>query len=318
MDPASLWDGLGWPLLRLTFFISLGLIVGNLIEALNWTHAMARIASPLIRLAKLKDVAGASFSMAFFSGVSANTMLAEAHKEGKIDRTELVLSNLFNALPTYLLHLPTVFFITLPFIGMAAAWYVGLSLCAAVLRTAVIIAVGRLTLPPIPEGCVVCRLDEAGPKSFASALGKAFRRFKKRIPRILFITVPVYTAIFFANRTGLFDQLESFLANNVGLLSWLHPKTFSIVVFQIASEFTAGLAVAGALLEAGSLPAREIVLALLVGNILSSPMRAFRHQFPYYAGIYTPALALRLMVFSQGLRVLAMSFVTWVFYVTTI
>ncbi|THB63670.1 MAG: hypothetical protein D6E12_16440, partial [Desulfovibrio sp.] len=61
----------------------------------------------------------------------------------------------------------------------------------------------------------------------------------------------------------------------------------------------------GALLEGGGLEAREIVLALLAGNVLSSPMRAFRHQFPYYAGIFKPRLALKLIAYNQTLRALS-------------
>jgi hypothetical protein len=78
------------------------------------------------------------------------------------------------------------------------------------------------------------------------------------------------------------------------------------MVLQVAAEFTAGLATAGALLDAGKLAVQDLIMALLLGNILSSPMRAFRHQFPYYAGIFNPKLALRLIVYNQGLRVASM------------
>ena len=122
-----LWTGLFWPLIRLTFFISVGLFVGNLIESLHWTRYAAKLAAPLARRARLKDISAASFSLAFFSGIAANTMLSEAHDKGNISDRELVLSNLFNSLPTYFLHLPTIFFIAAPFIGSAAAVYVGLT-----------------------------------------------------------------------------------------------------------------------------------------------------------------------------------------------
>ena len=96
------------PLVRILLFISVGLLVANLIESLNWTNRMAILARPLIRLGKLSSTTGASFSMAFFSGVSANTMLAEAFDKGRIDKKELILANLFNSLPRFFLHLPTV------------------------------------------------------------------------------------------------------------------------------------------------------------------------------------------------------------------
>ncbi len=76
-----------------------------------------------------------------------------------------------------------------------------------------------------------------------------------------------------------------------------------IITLQIAAEFTAGLAAAGALLEAGNMSYREIILALLVGNILSSPIRAIRHQFPYYAGIFKPKVSAELIFYNQLFRV---------------
>ncbi|MEG6550528.1 hypothetical protein V6C53_09845 [Desulfocurvibacter africanus] len=318
MEVAELWRGLGWPLVRLSLTISLGLLVANLIEALNWTRAVAKLAEPLIRLARLKDVSGASFSMAFFSGVAANTMLSEAYDKGALSRRELILSNLFNSLPTYFLHLPSMFFLVVPFLGSAAFVYVGLTLLSAILRTSFIVALGRVWLPPLPEGCVVCRLDEAakaqGARTWRDALRISIKRFKKRIGKVLTFTVPIYILVFFLNRWGVFKMLEGFLAEHAGILSWLHPKAISIVVFQVASEFTAGLAAAGALLEAQALPMKQVVLALLVGNVLSTPMRAFRHQFPFYAGIFKPALATRLIAASQALRAGSIVVVTALYF----
>ncbi len=310
MDFQELWTGLGWPLIRLTGLIALGLFIANIIEALNWTRAMAKLAQPLVRLGRLQDITGASFSMAFFSGVAANSMLAENYDQGKLTRRELVLSNLFNSLPTYFLHLPTVFFLTLPFIGAAAFVYVSLTVASAVLRTAFVVVLGRLLLPPLPEGCVVCRLDEGKARSWREALKRAWIRFRKRIMKIVTITAPIYIAVYAAREWGLFDMLESFLAEHVGALSFLPTKALSIVVFHVAAEFTAALAAAGSLMEAGELTMPEVVTALLVGNIVSSPMRAFRHQFPYYAGIFKPRMAVRLIVYNQLLRASSLVVVT--------
>lgn len=302
VDVSRLAGDLGLPMLRLIGSICVGLFVGNLIESLNWTRAVARVAEPLVRRARLKDVAGASFSVAFFSGVAANTMLAEAYEQGKLDKREVVLANLFNSLPTYFLHLPTLFFIAAPFIGPAAGIYVGLTALAAVLRTAFIVLLGRLWLPPLPEGCVVCRLDEMPPQPMASAVSKTWERFKKRLPKILYFTVPIYTLFYFLKVWGLFGWLETQAEAHVRLLSWLPPEAMGIMVFHMAAEFTAGLAAAGALVQSGSLTTPELVLALMAGNVLSSPMRAVRHQFPYYAGIFRPVLATRLILYSQILR----------------
>lgn len=291
----ALWHGLALPLLRVCGAVTVGLFVGNLIESLNWTRAVARVAAPLIRLARLKDISGASFSMAFFSGAAANSMLAEAYEQGKMDEREVVLSNLFNSLPTNFLHLPTVLALAVPFLHEAAVVYVGLTVLSALLRTVVIVLWGRLTLPPLPEGCVVCLLSDGGFKGLGPALEKTWARFKKRLPRLLFITVPIYILFFFLKRWGVFDWLEQAMGRSV-LLSWLPPEAVGVVAFQVAAETTAGFAAAGAL------GMKEMVLALLVGAVLSTPMRAVRHQFPYYAGTFKTRLAVRLIVHNQTLR----------------
>jgi len=297
-----LWQGLGWPLLRLVFFVSLGLMIGNLIESLNWTHRVARIASPLVHRAHLSDITGASFSMAFFSSVTANTMLSEAYDQGKISRQELIFANLFNSLPIYFLHLPTLFFLAVPMLKGVALIYVGLTLFAAFLRTVCILVVGRIMLSGNKEHCVTCRLDENTVSNLPQAFQKAWLRFQKRIRKILLVTIPIYTAVFILNRLGMFGQLEEWLAGHVGFFSWLEPESLGIVVLQLTAEISAGLAAAGALLENGSLEARQVVLALLAGNVLSVPMRAVRHQFPFYAGIFQPKLVLELIIYNQIFR----------------
>ncbi len=297
-----LWHGLGWPLMRLVFFVSLGLMLGNLIESLNWTHGIARLASPLVRIAHLSDITGASFSMAFFSAVTANTMLSEAYEQQKITKQELIFANLFNSLPTYFLHLPTLFFLAVPLIKNVAFIYVGLTLFAAFLRTLCILVVGRVVLPGNKEHCVTCRLTENRVSSLAQAFQKAWGRFQKRIKRILVFTVPIYTAVFILNRFGMFALLEEWLARHVKLLAWLHPESLGVVALQLTAEISAGLAAAGALLDNGSLDTRQVVLALLAGNVLSSPMRAVRHQFPFYAGVFQPKLATELIAYNQIFR----------------
>ncbi|MFP4169054.1 MAG: hypothetical protein ACLFSY_09490 [Desulfonatronovibrionaceae bacterium] len=314
MDPELYLNQLVWPIIRLCFFVGLGVMIGNLIEAMNWTRFMARLATPLVRAGRLKDISGASFSMAFFSGVSANTMLAEAYSQNRLSKKELVLSNLFNALPTYFLHLPTTFFIIVPFIQAAAAPYLALTLSSAFLRMIVVVILSRLLLPAKEKTCVHCEIPDRSPGSTRDLVLAIWQRFKKRMRRILAFTIPIYIAVFFLQQFGVFDLIRDWMASNLAVLSWLPPQAVSIVALQIAAEFSAGLAAAGAMLDSGALMVREVVLALIIGNIFSSPMRALRHQFPYYAGIFSPGLAVGLIFYNQGLRAASLMAVGFVYY----
>ena len=70
---------------------------------------------------------------------------------------------------------------------------------------------------------------------------------------------------------------------------------------------------ASALIASTSLTSVQVVLALMLGNVLSSPVRAFRHQFPYYAGIFKPRMAFKLILYNQLTRCLTIALVGFVF-----
>lgn len=303
-----------WPIIRITFFVILGLFVANFIESLNWTHKLATLARPLIKAGRLSAVTGASFSVAFFSGVSANTMLSEAFDKGQMTKKELILANLFNSLPRFFLHLPTVFFLTAPLIKLGAILYVGLTFAAAVLQTFIVVILGRTFLPKIEN--VHIELPATKQKnSIKTAFEKSVKRLKKRIGKILKFLIPIYLIFFLLNYYGLFAAIEQFLAENVWFLAWLNPQSLGIVVLHVTAEFSAGLAAASVLLAENSLTYKEVVLALLVGNILSTPIRAIRHQLPYYTGIYSPKLAIQLVSISQITRAFCVITVAIFFFI---
>ncbi len=296
-----LWHDLIWPLIRLTCLVSLGLVVANFIEALNWGERLAVLARPLVRAGRFSATTGTSFTMAFFSGVSANTMLAEAYDKKTLGRTELVLANLFNSVPRFFLHLPTVFFLALPLIKGAALHYVGLTFAAALLQTLLVVGLGRFLLAR-PTTAARSEPPPGRRNTMRNAWDKSVQRFKKRIPRLLRFTVPAYVLFYLASRSGLFERLEGWLAGSGFLLAWLKPKALGIVVLQVSTEFSAGLAAAGGLLEGSSLARRDVILALLAGTVLAAPIRAVRHQFPYYVGIFPAGLAVELVGYSQLCR----------------
>lgn len=319
-DWPALWHSLLWPLLRLLLGLAFGLLVANVLEALHWTRGLARLAAPLARAAHMPPVAGAAFALAFVSPASANALLSGRRDAGELSSGELMLANLFNSLPAYLVHTPTIFLLTWPVLGFPAVVYVGLTLLAAVARTAFTVLLGRLLLPAPKEGETAAAAGE--PKSpvkggRVAPLEKAWRRFRRRLPRLVGFTVSVYILMYALQRLGAFAALEAWLAGHMDWLAFLKPQAVGIIVLHFAAELGAALGAAGSLLAAGGLSARDVVLALLVGNILSTPVRAIRHQFPAYAGFFRPAEALRLILANQGLRAASMALMTWAYYLCT-
>ncbi len=308
---SQLWQSLVWPLCRLLAGMAAGLLLANILECLKWTDYLARLAKPLVNAARLNPLAASSFAMAAFSPAAANAYLAENYDRGLLSHKDLILANLFNSLPANLIHLPTIFFLTWPVLGSAAIIYVGITFLAALGRTVFTICLSRLF--PF-QACSTEKFPEVepGPKNekffprFKNGLKTAFKRFRTRLPRLFYYTIPFYLLIYFANKAGYFGIMENWLSEHLSWLALIKPQAMSIIILQIIAEMGASLGAAGALLQAGSLTTQDVVIAMLAGNILSTPMRAIRHQFPAYAGFYKPLLALKLVAANQALRAFSM------------
>ena len=311
LDPGFLSHRVGLPVLRSIAFIAVGLLVGQLIESLGLTARLGRLVWPLIRWARLPGEAGASFSAAFISGVLANTLLLTSWQEGKISRRGLILTNILNAsLPAYVLHMPTTMFIILGLTGRAGAIYVGLTLSAAILRLVVTAVASRVIMPP----CPACALDSDAPRrTWPEVFKDTWPKFRDRLLRVALIVVPVYLVVVTAAEAGFFTWLERSLAQAITVTA-VPVKAMSVVIFSVAAEFTSGFAAAGALLASGDLAVRDAVLALLIGNIVATPVRALRHQLPSYMGIYTPGLGLMLLSVGQLVRVTSVLLVMIIFW----
>lgn len=301
------------PLLNLFTGLAAGLFFASFLEALNLTQYIAKLTRPFVKYAHLNAVSATSFALALFSPASANAMLGEALQTKKISEKEVVISNLFNSLPSTLTHIPTFFFMSFPILGRAAVIYTSISCITAFFRTAATILVGRVLLPAcqIEQNITEQKLPEK--KLAVQALSLAWKRFAKRLPRLLFIGIPVYFLMFYLQYFGCFKSLENWLVNSLGF-DFLKPESLSIIVLYMAAELRASLVAGGTVYQAGLLTANEVVLALLIGNILSTPMRGIRHQLPAYASYYPAGFAVKLLCINQFSRAISTALVAVLYY----
>jgi hypothetical protein len=309
---ASLVSNLLWPLFRLLMGLALALLAADVLEALQWIRYPARLAAPLARFAHLGDDAGAAFALAFLSPAAANGLLSQAHDEGKLSRKELRFANLFNSFPNFLVHLPALFLLAWPVLGPPAACYAGLCLLAAAARTLLTMLAARALLP-LPAHTGSAPLRDRPRSREREALRTAWERFRRRLLHLVRVTIPAYIVMYLLQKHGWFGAVQDWLAGHAGWLSFLKPQALGIIVLHLAAETGAALAAAGGVFNTGGLSASEVVLALLVGNIVSTPMRAFRHQLPSYAGFFKPALALELVLVNQALRAASMVCAAWLY-----
>jgi len=290
------------PVLRLSLAIGVGLLLGIFIENANLTARLGRVFAPFLRFGHLKEPSAVAFTTAFFSAVAASTVLMNAYQDRVISRRELMISALTLTFPAFFAHLPSMFFIITPLVGVLGLYYLAILLGGDILRTTAYLLVGRFTLPPYQP---VALAPASQPSSWKEVWQATRDKFFTRLYSILVITIPVFVAVFLAQEGGLFTWLK----NHLTLLlkgSQIPVEAVSILIFSLAAEAAGGFAAAGALLAGQALSPAAVLFTLILGTIISSPMRAIRHQMPFYLGVYTPKLGLRLMILSQLFRTLSL------------
>ncbi|MFW6415500.1 MAG: nucleoside recognition protein [Thermodesulfobacteriota bacterium] len=291
------------PVGRILLFVTLGLVIGEIIESTGWTKYLAFLAGPLFRFAHLGYRCSAAFTTAFFSGIAANGLLLNYYREGQIGKQQLFLTNFMNHFPAFFLHLPTTVFIVLPLAGYAGGVYLVLVFLAVLLRTLLIVAYGRLRLPvPPPEDGNNESRDFA---SYQKRWPEVFHRIRTKTPmravRIIEYVIPIYLIVFLLEISGVFDALQDWLSHTA--ISAVIPlESLSMVVVGFLADYASGFATAGALIQSGALEFQQAVLALVIGNVVATPLRAIRHQLPRYLGVYTPKLGTQLLLVGQSLR----------------
>ncbi|MBT6340007.1 MAG: nucleoside recognition protein [Desulfobacula sp.] len=311
---------LGLPLFRLIFFISIGLLAGQLIESLGWTKQVAVIARPFFAFSNLGNRCSAAFTTAFISGAAANAMLLDFYKDKKISKIQLFLSNYINQFPAFFLHLPTTVFIVLPLTGFAGALYFIITFLATLFRTICFLFFGRFYLKPDQnlekkDDYILSSQRKKETKTDLTAIIiKIKSRLPKRIINIIIWVLPIYTIVFILNSNGFFDYLNKSLSGAV-TLTIMPVESLSVVILSFAAEFTSGFAAAGALMDAGVITIKQTVIALLLGNILAFPVRALRHQLPRYMGIFSPKMGLQLLLSGQLFRVLSIILMGIFYYI---
>ena len=291
------------PVGRILFLVTLGLVIGEVIESTGWTKYLAFLAGPLFRFAHLGYRCSAAFTTAFFSGIAANGLLLNYYREGQIDKQQLFLTNFMNHFPAFFLHLPTTIFIVLPLAGYAGGFYLLLVFLAVLLRSLLIVTYGRFRLPvPSPEAPDDQSRDFA---KYQKRWPEVFHRIRTKTPmravRIIEYVIPIYLIIFLLEVSGMFDAIQSWLSHTaIGAVIPL--ESLSMVVVGFLADYTSGFATAGALIQSGGLGFQQAVLALIIGNVVATPLRAIRHQLPRYLGVYTPKLGTQLLILGQSLR----------------
>ncbi|RXE56917.1 nucleoside recognition protein [Methanoculleus taiwanensis] len=287
-------------LVRTVPVVVLGVFAAEVLIALRITDTIARAARPVTSFAHLPGVCGTSFMMAFLSSHAADAMLMDHLHNGRIGRRELLIAALMNSFPGVVMHWRYLLPVYVPLLGTVGLAYFIILMAIGLAKTGIVMVAGHFLLPA-PEGQdTALPLAVGGRGSGWEVLDAAWQSAKRTLRRILPIMIPTLIIVAFLIELGVFDAISSYLSD----ISTYFPVPvggLSIIAAKFGS-FVAAASVASALLVAGEITGREVIITLLVGNLLSSFVLALRWFGSFYIAIFGPRLGTEIMIYSTVLR----------------
>jgi hypothetical protein len=287
-------------LTKLLILVGIASFVGAIFEYKAWSRFASFIATPLIRFGKLPEVSGAAFVTAIFSNNAANTLVAGSYAEGNISRREMIISGLCNSYPAMISHSLRILFPLISAIGMAAVGYYSFTFGTGLLMTFAFLLISRIyskkTAPfdfDIPE---------AAPTkiySWHEVIKKSLKRTSSTILRLLYITAPIYLIVAFMAKNRMFDFWKDLVPESIQ--QWLTPEIMAVLAARLGGLVNAA-GVAAEFLNQQQIAPWQIVLAFMVGNIITNPIRTLRRNLPAAMGIFPGKNGLWIVLILQSLR----------------
>ncbi len=155
-----------------------------------------------------------------------------------------------------------------------------------------------------PRRCVHGR---AGGRGFWATV---WSRSRRTLLRLLMYVVPTVAAMAALDELGFFRWLGNAMPW-LFQLSFLPPQSSVIIPAQAANLYNGAVA-AATFLDEKVITVHQAVLVMLVGTILTAPIRTLRHALPTYIAVLGARAGLALAVAAQVLRIAFLILGIWV------
>ena len=272
--------------------IAIGIFATSLAVNLGLMRKLDPLIKPLSSKANISAVSALSVVTCAFSTTAGYSMLVDGLNEKIIPERELIATTVISSFPSILPHLFQFFIpVVIPILGLTTgSIYVCLVGLAAFLKSCVGIILARLWLKRTPSKLQLPGLDPApapvGDKNEAlNKSAKSTYKLLKRIVPTMFITLFLVSV---AMEQNLFESFSAILEPVTNILR-LESEVALISATEIVNTY-AGLILAGSLLSEGLISTKGVLIALLLGTVVSFSARFVKHSLPLHVSLFGPKL----------------------------
>ncbi len=299
--PQGFWVRKGVDFFELFLLITCSMLIALSLEISGVLSLIALFLWPLLRFARLSEHSALAFMSSVRNGSVGNGILMSAKEGGAIDKRELWCSVLIVSSIATLGHMPSYILAIGAVCGHEALLAVAsVRIGAVILQIFVILFIARLLVGDHQARQYQRPKIEFYEGSLKQFIQKLILKFGKTFKRMALYLTPAYFLVALAEFYDLFDKAFDFLSSKFDL-SFLPPQASVILPAQFGSIHSA-LGMVRSFLEEGSLSPKQAVTILLIGTILTAPIRTIKRIMPTYVALLGPQGGLILGILAQVLR----------------
>jgi hypothetical protein len=188
---------------------------------------------------------------------------------------------------------------------------------AAIILTimVVLIALRILSGGPFQQGAVPVNNGSFAPNPAARETKQKFwglvaKASWRTMRRLIFYAVPTFALMAMIEYYGILEWLGDQMPGLFSL-TFIPPQATVIIPAQAVNLYNGAVA-AGNFMNEGVITARQAVVILIAGSVLTAPLRTLRHALPTYVGILGAKTGVIMAVSAQVLRCISVIICTYV------
>ena len=250
----------------------------------------------LVNYAHLPQQCITGILLSLVSSNSSNAAIRELYENKQINNKELYFSVIISSFFSSISHFPTIFIPLISILGWPGALFISIRILVSFLYMLTAILISRKVNPKIdistPNEMKQFKINLDLKKIFEVSL----TRSKKLLKKITLIVMPMYILIAIHNYYKIFNQINFLLP--AAIKNILPSSSYLIIAAQF-NHLLSGASIAAVMMQNQELSGKMVLITLLIGSVLSTPIRTIRHSLPGYIGILSPKKGIKLLLINQ-------------------
>ncbi|MEA1865673.1 MAG: hypothetical protein U9N46_10895, partial [Euryarchaeota archaeon] len=288
------------PIVAIGIFVTSFAVNTGLMKKFDW------LTSPLASIAKINTISAISVVACTFSTVAGYSTLVDGLKEKMISEREVIATTMISSFPSILSHLFTFFIpVVIPLLGFTTgSIYVCIVGLVSFLKSCIGVILARFwmknghfspdtqisgsdpsspTNPHNPHNPHGSRAPDGRSASKKSA-DSTYKLLKRIVPTMfitLFLVSVAFELDFFESFSAVIDPVTRILGLEGGV---------ALISATAVVNSYAGIILASSLLSEGAITTKGVLIALLLGNVVTLSARSVKHSLPLHVSLFGPRL----------------------------